>query len=107
MENDKKTCFLKVFSRIICEKWTLLIIDALMPESKRFVDLEKILEGISTRTLAQRLQKLEDYKVITKKISQDNPGRVEYSLTKMGRDFTETIEAITSFGYKYFKDKMT
>jgi DNA-binding HxlR family transcriptional regulator len=50
----------------------------------RYSDLEKKLEGISPRTLSDRLKELEGAGLISREVFEEIPLRVEYSLTQTG-----------------------
>jgi DNA-binding HxlR family transcriptional regulator len=99
------SCFDMVFGQIMGEKWTLPLIRQLMLGPKRFSDLEKELPGISSRTLTQRLQKLDQIGVLYKEVTSISPLRTDFKLTPMGQDLSEIINAITKFGQKYFPEE--
>jgi DNA-binding HxlR family transcriptional regulator len=57
----------------------------------RFCELERALEGISTRTLTVKLKKLEDEKIVLK--TDDG-----YLLTKTGLKLRPVLKAMEQFG---------
>lgn len=87
--------------QVLGNKWTALILSELLLGPKRFTELERILEGISPRTLSQRLDDLEEHNIITKRTFAEAPPRVEYALTEKGHDFVPILEKMAAWGTKY------
>lgn len=77
---------------VISKKWALLIINALCNRGKlRFKDIMKMLGGISPKTLSDTLKDLQAEKLINRQSFAEIPPRVEYSLTKDGRELGKAI----------------
>jgi DNA-binding HxlR family transcriptional regulator len=77
---------------ILSKKWALLIISAIGNNQRlRYNELEKKLDGISPKTLAERLRELEDANIIKREAFAEIPPRVEYSLTKDGVELRNAI----------------
>ncbi len=87
---------------IIGNKWTALILRDLYSGPKRFGELERSLEGISPRTLSQRLDDLEHCDIITKESFHEVPPRTEYTLTQKGRDLVPVLQQMAAWGDKYY-----
>ena len=87
---------------IIGNKWTALILRDLCEGRKRFSQLEKSVGSINPRTLSQRLDDLERHGIITKKSFSEVPPRVEYVLTKKGKDLIPVLQQMASWGEKYY-----
>jgi DNA-binding HxlR family transcriptional regulator len=86
---------------VMGNKWTPLIIMQLAKGPSRFSALENALCGISPRTLSQRLDELEQMKIITKACFAEVPPRVEYTLTTKGKDLIPILKSMASWGNKY------
>jgi DNA-binding HxlR family transcriptional regulator len=86
---------------ILGNKWTALIVMKLAEGPTRFTALENSLQGISPRTLSQRLCDLEAKHLITKKHFAEMPPRVEYSLTGKGTDLLPILKSMAAWGDKY------
>jgi DNA-binding HxlR family transcriptional regulator len=84
-------CPIKKTAKLLSDTWTILIIRELIVSDKRFCELEKILEGISTRTLTLKLHKLIDEKLIQK-------DETNYSLTSKGKKLKIVFDAMTKYG---------
>lgn len=87
---------------IIGNKWTALILRDLAGGSCRFCTLEKSVGKINPRTLSQRLDDLEAHGIITKQSFAEVPPRTEYTLTAKGRDLIPVLEAMATWGDKYY-----
>ena len=80
---DQKSCGITKALDMIGGKWTMLILRDLMTGPKRFSELERSLYGISTRTLAQRLDELANDEIIVRDCSAGESHPV-YRLTENG-----------------------
>lgn len=86
---------------VLGNKWTGLILREVSSGPKRFTELERGLEGISPRTLAQRLDDLVSYDILTKKSYAEMPPRVEYTLTPKGKEIVPILKQMAEWGEKY------
>src|SRR6476660_2201970 len=89
--HDKIVCPVARTADIISGKWTLLIIRDLTTGTKRFSELERSLEGISPKTLSERLSTLERMGIVSRQTYAEVPPRVEYSLTEKGQALATLI----------------
>lgn len=87
--------------RIIGGKWTLLVLRDLFTGTKRFGELLQSLEGVSPKTLSDRLKELEGEGIITKTVYPEVPPRVEYALTAKGQSLWDILEAMRSWGDRW------
>ncbi|NOH78690.1 helix-turn-helix transcriptional regulator [Vibrio sp. RE86] len=75
----------------IGDKWSLLILFALVDGPDRFNALKSRIEGISQRMLTQTLRDLEREGYVERTVYPEVPVRVEYELTEMGRDIVKPL----------------
>ena len=87
--------------KIIGDKWTGLLVRALTGGPQRFTALQEELEGISPRTLSQRLDMLEQCAIVSRKVYAESPPRVEYALTPKGEDLIPILQSMIDWGAKY------
>lgn len=85
------------------DSWTLLIVRDAMQGLTRFDEFQRSLH-IARNTLSDRLGRLVDAGIVTKRFYQDNPPRYEYLLTEMGRDFFPVLAAMLAWGDKWLDD---
>ena len=87
MKNTKKeTDELNLIYEIIGKKWNLLIIGTLLEKRRRFTEIRNEIPKLSDRVLTERLRELEIYNIIKRIVYARIPVKVEYELTKKGRD---------------------
>lgn len=98
-------CPIEIGINILSGKWNLIIIWIISKGTVRFNELQRKLNGITTKTLTDQLRKLEDEKIINRKIYGEVPPRVEYSLTDIGKNIKPVLESLCEFGNIY-KDEM-
>ena len=89
--HESKTCPIQNLISILSDAWTILILRNLLTSPKRFCELEKLLEGISTRTLTLKLVKLQEEGVL-------EHTEHYYSLTKQGKKLHPIIKEIERVG---------
>ena len=83
---------LEVASSFLSKKWTISIVTTIGNFKKiRFNDIESRVEGITPKTLAERLKELEKEDIINRLAFNEIPPRVEYSLTKKGMKLRESL----------------
>src|ERR1700689_3833881 len=85
------------------DSWTLLILRDAMYGLTRYDEFQRSLH-VARNTLSDRLSKLVDTGVMTKRFYQDNPPRYEYLLTDMGRDFFPVLAAMLAWGDRWLDD---
>jgi DNA-binding HxlR family transcriptional regulator len=95
---DRETCPVARTAKIVSGKWTLLIFRDLAGGTRRFNELERSLQGISPKTLSQRLRSLERAGMIERRSYPRVPPRVEYSLTPKGVALLPVIERMREYG---------
>lgn len=71
---------------VVFQKWSLEILyTLLLKKSAGFGEIKKILE-VNSRTLSDKLKMLAKHDYITRKVDAGPPLRVEYALTRKGKD---------------------
>jgi len=77
---------------VIGKKWALLVIYEIGNHGRiRFNELKNELLGITSKSLANTLESLQDSKLTSKESFRETPPRVEYSLTKDGKGLYDII----------------
>jgi DNA-binding HxlR family transcriptional regulator len=101
IKDTDSICPVACTAKIISGKWTLLIIRDLASGVKRFNQLERSLQGISPKTLSERLRSLEEEGIICRRTFAEVPPRVEYSLSEKGHDLVDVIESMRTYGKRW------
>ena len=95
----RSSCPLTNTLDLIGDKWTLLIIrDMLFLKKKSFNEFLESPEGIATNILADRLKRLEEGGIISKRPYQKTPPRHEYTLTRRGEDLRPLLIEMIRWG---------
>ena len=81
----------------ITSRWGVLILVALLGGTHRFSDLRRKVGGVSEKMLAQTLQWLEADGLVHRKSFNVVPPHVEYSLTSLGQEAGQQVEALANW----------
>ncbi len=81
---------------LISKKWTLCIVNHLgsKEEGYRFNELERSMDGISPKSLSNRLKEMEEQGLVERKVKDTNPPEVRYILTEDGREMNEKLRPL-------------
>ena len=79
------------------DKWTVLVVNFLGDGPKRFSELQKAIDGISQKMLTTTLRNLERDGFCTRKVFPTIPPRVDYELTKLGRELLVPVKALADW----------
>jgi DNA-binding HxlR family transcriptional regulator len=90
-------------SELIGRRWTGAILFVLLKETCRFATLRDAIPGITDRMLSERLQELEEEGLVVRTVVPETPVRVEYSVTKKGRELADAVNAISGWAEKYMR----
>jgi DNA-binding HxlR family transcriptional regulator len=91
-------CPVQKTSKIIEGKWTTLIVRDLLSGKKRYSELQRSLQAISPKLLAERLRMLEKNKLIKRTAYPTVPVTTEYELTPLGKKLNKVIISMGEFG---------
>ena len=86
---------------LVGDKWTLLIIRDLAGGPRRFVELQRVLPGISTEQLRSRLNRMVADGLLTRQRYREVPPRVDYELTERSRELMPVVGALARWGYDW------
>jgi DNA-binding HxlR family transcriptional regulator len=88
---------------VIGERWSLLIVRAVMHGNRRFGEIQGSL-GIARNVLSARLQRLVEEEILERRAYSENPPRYEYFLTQKGLDLWPALIALLHWGERYSPD---
>src|SRR5256884_9973724 len=84
--------------------WTLPVIHALgLKQPARFNELKRRIHGVSATSLAERLNELDQRKIVERRVYPETPPRVEYELTKKGMELSEILGSLAEWVMKWDK----
>ena len=85
---------------LVGERWSLLLIRELAFGPRRFSDLVEGLPGISTAVLTERLTRLEEARLIIRRMLPPPAASKVYELTEDGRDLARAIVPLAAWGVR-------
>jgi len=83
---------------LLAGKWKVPLLVALAAQSRKFNELERLLAGITPRTLSKELKDLEVNELVRRIVCPTTPVTVEYSLTPYGNTFEDVIATLRNWG---------
>jgi DNA-binding HxlR family transcriptional regulator len=96
------TCEVLTIWEVLGKRWALLILKNLRTkEAIRFNELKKVLSGISSTVLSERLLELEREGLVSKKIYTEVPPKVEYSLTTRARELEDILKDLAKWASRW------
>lgn len=100
---DLPKCPIETTLKMLGCKWKVLIIRELLTGTKRFCELKKSVTGITQKVLTAKLRDMEALGLVERKVYDQNPPKVEYSLTDIGYSLQEVLESLKVWGKDYKK----
>ena len=88
----------------IADKWTCLVVYALLDRPLRHGALKRTIEGISQKMLTQTLRSMERDGLVQRTVIDVIPPHVEYSLTPLGRTLSEPLVAICRWAMEHLPE---
>jgi DNA-binding HxlR family transcriptional regulator len=83
------------------DRWTLLIVEALLDGPRRFNDLLEAISGIAPNILSQRLRHLEQQGLAVAQPYSERPPRSLYELTAGGRELAGALRHLSDWGARH------
>jgi DNA-binding HxlR family transcriptional regulator len=84
--------------RRVGDRWSLLVINALLDGPRRFNALLDELPGLAPNVLSSRLKRLEQDGVLVASAYSERPPRFSYALTAEGRDLAGALRLLADWG---------
>lgn len=88
----------------IGDKWSILILFALVDGPERFNALKSRIQGISQRMLTQTLRDMERDGYVKRTVYAEVPVKVEYELTELGRGLAKSAWQLVSWADDHFDE---
>src|SRR5215210_609221 len=80
------------------DRWTLLVVAALLDGPKRFNELQDALEGIAPNVLSARLKGLGEQALVVAQPYSERPPRFVYELSDSGRELAGALRLLADWG---------
>lgn len=92
---------------VVGDKWTLVVLRTIFAGRHRYGEIADCPEHISTNILADRLERLEEFGLVTKSPYQHNPIRYQYQLTAKGADLLPVLQAMAAWATRHIPGRWT
>lgn len=86
------------------DRWSLLLVEALLPGPRRFGELGEAIPGIAPNILSERLRRLEAERVIRAAPYSQRPPRFVYQLTDEGAELAGALRLLADWGSRVARD---
>src|SRR6201985_940691 len=80
------------------DRWTLLVVEALLGGPQRFNDLLGQIPGLAANILSERLKRLEREGLLIARPYSERPPRAAYQLTAEGTDLAGALRLLARWG---------
>ena len=80
------------------DRWSLLLIEALLDGPRRFGELSGSVAGIAPNILSERLKRLEGERIVRATPYSDRPPRFTYALTDEGLELAGVLRLLADWG---------
>ena len=80
------------------DRWSLLVIEALLDGSRRFGELSEQVAGIAPNILSERLKRLEGERIVRATPYSERPPRFSYALTDEGFELAGVLRLLADWG---------
>jgi DNA-binding HxlR family transcriptional regulator len=91
-------CPVRLTNNMIGGKWKPVIFNLIVHDVNRFSEILNLIEGLSNKVLTTQLREMEADGILKRKVFDQLPQKVEYSLTELGETFIPVIEAMCQWG---------
>ncbi len=86
---------------LVGRRWTGAILRVLMDGPLRFSEVAQAVPELSDRLLSERMKELEARGIVERNVLPGPPVRVEYSLSKMGRELEPALSELQRWAKRW------
>ena len=94
-------CPLARAAEILAERWTLLVVRELLFGPQRFSDLRRALPGVSSSVLTERMTRLEERGLVTRRSLPPPAPAALYELTELGLGLRPVVAELARWGARF------
>ena len=86
------------------DRWSLLLVEALLPGPRRFNELSEAVTGIAPNILADRLRRLESERIVSATPYSERPPRFAYALSAEGQELAGALRLLADWGSRVSRE---
>jgi DNA-binding HxlR family transcriptional regulator len=91
---------------LVGRRWTGAIIRVLMDGPLRFSEIAQAVPELSDRLLSERMKELEARGIVERNVLPGPPLRVEYQLSRMGRELEPALSEIEQWAKRWLRRRV-
>ena len=91
---------------LVGKRWTGAILAVLMDGPLRFSEVAQAVPELSDRLLSERMKELESRGMVERRVMPGPPLRVEYSLSRMGRELGPALSELERWASRWLRDRV-
>jgi DNA-binding HxlR family transcriptional regulator len=91
---------------LVGRRWTGAILRVLMDGPLRFSEIAQAVPELSDRLLSERMKELEARGMVERTVYPGPPVRVEYSLSRMGRELEPALSELQRWANRWLGDRL-
>jgi DNA-binding HxlR family transcriptional regulator len=91
---------------LVGRRWTGAILRVLMDGPLRFSEIAQVVPELSDRLLSERMKQLEARGIISRRVLPGPPIRVEYSLSRMGRELQPALSELERWANRWLSRRV-
>jgi DNA-binding HxlR family transcriptional regulator len=100
-----QTCASRRTLELVAEKWTALVVFALVGGPKRHADLLRMIEGVSQKMLTQTLRRMQQHGLVERRVLDPRPPQhVEYRLSELGESLAEPLVGLCHWSMDHARE---
>src|SRR6059058_1661282 len=90
---------------LVGRRWTGAILRVLMDGPLRFSEIAQAVPELSDRLLSERMKELESRGIVERRVISGPPLRVQYSLSKMGRELEPALTELERWANRWLGER--
>lgn len=94
-------CPIVATMKMLGNEWNMIAIRYLHDGPMRFNQLKRTMDDVSSKTLSRTLKYLAREGIVERRVLGTAPVSVEYSLTPSGKELSEALHELKSWGKKW------
>lgn len=96
--------YLRQTLELVSDKWATATLYVLSFGTKRYLEIQSDIGGISQRMLTRTLRNLERDGLVRRTVYDEQPPRVEYALTPLGETLVDPLKALCDWAIAHFHE---
>jgi DNA-binding HxlR family transcriptional regulator len=106
MTVDASVCPIVATMKMLGNEWNMIAIRYLHDEPMKYNQLRRAMGNVSSKTLSRSLKHLAAEEIVERRVLETSPISVQYSLTERGRELSDSLYEMKSWGKKWLAPRI-